>query len=416
MSNSYTLASEQFSAGGIDTEVALKSLEQIALSIHCWQGDDVQGFENKTDGLTGAGIAATGNYPGKPRTIEEFRGDFEQALELIPGCHRIAMHAIYADLAGKKVERSEYSVEQFQSWIDWCRQLGIGMDFNPSFFSHPKASNGITLTHADKAVRDYWIQHGIGCRRIAAEAGRQLGSSSINNFWIPDGSKDTPVNRLGPRERLIDSLDTIFAETLDPDQTKDAVESKLFGIGSESYVAGSHEFYLGYAITRQKVLCLDAGHYHPTEGLADKISSTLLYVPELLLHVSRGVRWDSDHVVVLDDPTKAVAEEVVRGGHLGRVHVGLDFFDASINRVAAWIIGARSTQKALLLALLQPLKQLRELEEAGDFTSRLALMEDTRSLPYGLVWEEFCRRQDTPGDGAWLAELKTYEAKVQSKR
>jgi L-rhamnose isomerase len=409
-------AHERYAALGVDVEAALATLAATPISLHCWQGDDVGGFEKPGAGLSGGGIQATGNYPGKARTIAELRTDLEQAAKLIPGKKRLNLHAIYADLGGKKVERSDYGVEHFQTWIDWCKAQAWGMDFNPSYFSHPLANDGFTLSSADKAVRDYWISHGIACRKIAAAAGKQLGSPAVTNVWIPDGQKDLPADRTGPRKRLADSLDTIFAEKIDESLNIDAVECKLFGIGSESYVVGSHEFYMGYAVTRQKWLCLDAGHFHPTETIADKISSVMQYVPGVLLHVSRGVRWDSDHVVTLDDPTKAIFEELVRGEYLPRTAIGLDFFDASINRIAAWTIGTRSAQKALLLALLEPAAKLREAEAAGDNTSRLAWMEEAKTLPFGEVWDEFCRRQNAPVGAAWIGEVKAYEKAVLSKR
>lgn len=407
---------ERYAALGVDVEAALSTLASTPISLHCWQGDDVGGFEKAGAGLSGGGIQATGNYPGKARTIAELRADLEQAAKLIPGKKRLNLHALYADLGGRKVERSEYDVTHFQSWIDWCAAQGWGMDFNPSYFSHPLADDGFTLSSADAGVRDYWIAHGIACRRIAAAAGKRLGSRAVTNVWIPDGYKDTPVDRKGPRERLAAALDEVFAEKIDEAHNVDAVECKLFGIGSESYVVGSHEFYIGYAVTRRKWLCLDAGHFHPTETLADKVSSVLQYVPGLLMHVSRGVRWDSDHVVVLDDPTRAVMEEVVRGGFLPRTAIGLDFFDASINRIAAWTIGTRSAQKALLLALLEPAGKLREAEAAKDHTARLAWLEEAKTLPFGEVWDEFCRRQGVPVGAAWLHEVKAYEKAVLGKR
>jgi L-rhamnose isomerase len=413
---SYKAARDQYAALGINTDQAIQRLNETAISLHCWQGDDVGGFETAGASLTGSGLAATGNYPGKARTLAELRQDLEQAYRLIPGKHRLNLHACYADLGGRKVERSDYTVAQFQSWIDWARAQGLRLDFNPTYFAHPKAADGFTLAHRDAGIRQYWIEHGIACRRIAAEMGRQLGSTTVTNFWIPDGYKDIPADRKAPRERLAASLDAIFAEKLDPRLTLDAVESKLFGIGSESYVVGSHEFYLGYAVKNQKLVCLDAGHFHPTEGLADKISSVLQFTPELLLHVSRGVRWDSDHVVLLDDPLRAIAEELVRGDFLGRTHIGLDYFDASINRVAAWAIGTRNTLKALLIALLEPTALLRAAEAAGDHTTRLALMEDLKSLPWAAVWAEHCRHHNTPGDGDWLREVKAYETRVLSQR
>lgn len=412
--NDYIHAKETYAQLGVDTEEALDTLTSIPISLHCWQGDDVGGFENTGTDLTGSGLATTGNYPGKARTIDELRQDLEKALALIPGKHRLNLHACYADLAGKKKERSDYSAEDFQSWIDWAKSQGLGMDFNPSFFAHPKAASGFTLSSPDKAIRDYWIDHGRACRRIGAEIGRQLGSPCITNIWIPDGSKDLPADRKSPRERLEMSLDEVFADPIDSQFNRDAVESKLFGIGSESFVVGSHEFYMGYAVKNQKLLCLDAGHFHPTEQLADKISSVLQFVPELLLHVSRGVRWDSDHVVLLDDPTIAIMEELVRGDFLGRTHIGLDFFDASINRIAAWVIGTRSTQKALLAALLQPLALLRRAEQSGALWERLALMEEAKTLPAGAVWEEFLRRNLVPVN--WMGEIRSYESETLSKR
>ena len=413
--SAYQLAQERYSELGVDTEAALTALGKIPISLHCWQGDDVGGFE-KSGGELGGGLAVTGNYPGKARTADELRGDLEKALSLIPGQHRLNLHACYAELDGKKVGRSEYTIGQFQGWVDWCKAQGLGLDFNPSYFAHPLASDGLTLSHQDKGVRQYWIEHGIACRRIAAEAARQLGKTAVTNFWIPDGSKDQPADRKAPRERLETALDAIFAEPIDAKLNLDAVESKLFGIGSESYVVGSHEFYLGYAITRQKLYCLDAGHFHPTELIADKISSVLQYIPGLLLHVSRGVRWDSDHVVLLDDPTRAIMEEVVRGGFLDRTFIGLDFFDASINRIAAWVIGTRNAIKALLLALLEPAAKLRDAETAGDFTARLALIEELKSMPFGAVWDEHCRRANVPIGTAWLEEVRSYEKAVLSRR
>jgi L-rhamnose isomerase len=412
----YTSALDQYATLGVDTEAALETLAKTPISLHCWQGDDVGGFEKADSKLEGGGIQATGNYPGKARSIEELRADFDKALELIPGKHRLNLHACYADLSSGRVDRDAYTIAQFQSWVDWCKSKGLGMDFNPSYFSHPLAADGLTLTHPDKKIREFWINHGIACRKIGAEIAKQLGSPVVTNIWIPDGSKDLPYDRKSPRERLAASLDEILAAPVDRKLNLDAVESKLFGIGSESYVVGSHEFYLAYAVKNQLLYCLDAGHFHPTENLSDKISSVLQFVPEILLHVSRGVRWDSDHVVLFDDPTRSVMEEVVRGGFLGQTHIGLDFFDASINRVAAWVIGTRSTQKALLAALLEPSKFLREVEDSGDFTTRLALLEEVKTLPIGAVWREFCERHNVPGDRAWIEAVKTYERRVLPER
>ena len=415
-SNPYSFARQRYAARGVDTEAALTTLEKTPISLHCWQGDDVGGFEKPNAVLSGGGIQATGNYPGKARTIDELRADFEKALSLVPGKHRINLHACYADLGGKKVERNAYTVEHFQSWIDWAKAKGLGMDFNPTCFAHPLADGGFTLSHPDAAIRRFWIEHCAASRRIGAAIGKQLGKTCVTNVWIPDGYKDLPADRKTPRERLEKALDAVFAEKLNPKHNLDAVESKLYGIGVESYTVGSHEFYLGYAVKHQKLYCLDAGHYHPTESLADKISSVLQFVPEILLHVSRGVRWDSDHVVLFDDPTRAIMEEVVRGGFLARTHIGLDYFDASINRVAAWTIGTRNALKCLLLALLEPTKTLREAENAGDYTARLALMEEAKTLPFSVVWDEYCLRQDVPVGGAWLEEVRIYERKVLSQR
>ena len=412
----YPFAKDTYASLGVDTDAALEKLATVPISLHCWQGDDVGGFESPGSELTGGGIQSTGNYPGKARTLDELRQDLDAALALIPGRHRLNIHACYADLGGKKVERNAYSPAHFQSWIDWCKERAMGLDFNPTFFSHPLADEGFTLSHRDPAIRQFWIEHGIVCRRIAAEIGRQLENTCVTNVWIPDGSKDMPFDRKSPRERLESSLDAIFAENIDPAHNLDAVESKLFGIGSESYVVGSHEFYLAYAVKNKKMICLDAGHFHPTESLADKISSVLQFTPELLLHVSRGVRWDSDHVVLLDDPTRAIMEELVRGNFLARTHIGLDFFDASINRIAAWVIGTRNALKALLAALLEPADRLRQAEESGDFTSRLALMEESKTLPFGTIWDEYCERQNVPVGHAWLNEVKTYEKNTLANR
>lgn len=415
MTTPYTFAQDAYRGVGVDTEAALQTLATIPISLHCWQGDDVGGFEGGGGSLTG-GIQATGNHPGKARTITELQADLDKALSLIPGRHRLNLHAIYGDFGGQKVDRDAITPAHFEGWIVWCRERGLGLDFNPSYFSHPLSADGFTLSHSDPAIRQFWIEHGRRCREIGAEAGRQLGSPCVTNVWIPDGYKDLPADRKGPRERLEISLDALFEQPMNPRHLLDAVECKLFGIGSESYVVGSHEFYLGYAVKNQKLLCLDAGHFHPTENLADKISSVLQFVPEILLHVSRGVRWDSDHVVLLDDPTRSIMEEIVRGDFLDHTHVGLDFFDASINRVAAWTIGTRNALKALLLALLEPQKNLRAAEAAGDHTTRLALMEELKTLPFGAVWDEFCRRQNVPLGARWIDEVKRYERDVLAKR
>jgi L-rhamnose isomerase len=411
----FAIAQNQYAEWGVDVEVALRRLSAIAISLHCWQGDDVGGFENSGQEL-GGGLAVTGHYPGKARTHAELRADLDKTLSLLPGSHRLNLHACYADTEGRKIERDQLQPDHFQMWIDWAKSRRIGMDFNPTYFAHPLAADGYTLAHADQSTRRFWIDHGIACRQIGAAIGKALGTPCVTNIWIPDGCKESPVDRKGPRQRLAESLDAIFATPLDPRYVRDAVEGKLFGIGSESYVVGTHEFYLGYAITRNKLLCLDTGHYHPTEIVSDKISAVLSFLDEVLLHVSRGVRWDSDHVVVLSDELVAIAQELVRGGYLDRVHIGLDFFDASINRVAAWVIGARAMLKALLLALLEPTATLRQLEADGDTTARLALLEEQKTLPYGAVWDHYCRSCDVPAGRDWLAEVKAYERDVLSKR
>jgi L-rhamnose isomerase len=412
----YEAAKERYAGFGVDVESAVQKLATIPISLHCWQGDDVGGFETAGAQLSGGGIQATGNYPGKARTIGELRADLEEAFRLIPGRHRLNLHACYLDNGGLFVDRTEIEPKHFQSWIDWAKANGLGMDFNPTYFSHPKAADNFTLTHPDPAIREFWIQHGIACRRIGAEMGRQLGSATVTNVWIPDGYKDIPVDRTGPRERLTDSLDRIFAEPIDPSLHLDAVEAKLFGIGAESYTAGSAEFYLGYSVSRQKLLCLDAGHYHPTEMISEKISSVLLFCPGLLLHVSRPVRWDSDHVVILDDELIAIAKEVIRSNQPGRIHLGLDFFDASINRIAAWVIGTRNMLKALLVALLEPAETLRRIEGEMDFTRRLMLLEEMKSLPWSAVWDYYCLCQNVPVGACWFDEVRRYERDVLSQR
>lgn len=406
---------EKYAELGVDVERALEVMASTPISLHCWQGDDVGGFETDA-GELGSGLAVTGNYPGKATSIGELRQDLEQALSLIPGTHRLNLHAIYGDFGGERVDRDAIEVKHFQSWIDWCKDQGIGMDFNPSCFSHPKADDGLTLSSPDEGIREFWIKHCKASRKIGAAIGEQLGSACVTNIWIPDGMKDLPADRASFRRRLETSLNEILAEKLDPAHNIDAVESKLFGIGSESFVVGSHEFYMGYAQREQTALCLDAGHFHPTEGIADKISSVMMFVPELLLHVSRGVRWDSDHVVLMDDQTQAIMQELVRCDVLDRTHIGLDFFDASINRIAAWAIGTRAAQKSLLLALLEPAAKLREAENSGDYTTRLALLEMNKALPWSVVWDEFCRRQNAPAEMDLLASVKDYEASVLSKR
>ncbi len=406
--NTYDLAKERYALLGVDTGAALTQLAQIPISLHCWQGDDVAGFENP-EGELGGGIAATGNYPGKARNAGELRRDLDKAYSLIPGTHRLNLHAIYAETGGLPVPRNELQPEHFAGWVNWAKTNNHGIDFNPTCFSHPLADDGLTLASYNAGIRQFWIEHCLACRKIGEHFGRELGTPCVTNIWIPDGFKDTPVDRRTPRRLLKESLDAILAEPIDPRYNRDAVESKLFGIGSESYVVGSHEFYLGYAIQRGVLLCLDSGHFHPTEVISDKLSAVLLYVDEILLHVSRGVRWDSDHVVTLSDELEAIMQELVRGELLSRVHLGLDFFDASISRIAAWVIGTRNALRALLLALLEPLDQMRALEVAGDYTSRLALLEELKGMPFGAVWDYYCLWQDVPVGFGFMDEIRAYE-------
>jgi len=415
ISKAFAFARERFLEFGVDAERALQRLRRFSISIHCWQGDDVRGFEASPVEL-GGGLAVTGHYPGRARTATELRADMEQALALIPGSHRVSLHASYGEFGRRRVDRNEVEPEHFARWIAWAKEKKLGLDFNPTFFAHPYAADGFTLSHADRNVREFWIEHGRRSRRIGAEIGKALGTPCITNFWIPDGHKDTPADRAAPRQRLIESLDAIFAKQISPAFNRDSLEPKLFGIGSESYVVGSHEFYLGYAITRKKLLCLDSGHFHPTESIADKISAVLQFLPELLLHVSRGVRWDSDHVVIFNDDLLAIAREIAANGFDERVHIGLDYFDASINRVAAWVIGARALLRALLQTLLEPTERLRSAEKAKDYSTRLALQEELKAMPIGAVWDYFCEQQDAPIGEQWLSEIKRYEQNVLVKR
>ena len=410
----WTLAKERFAQLGIDAEAAIKQLDTLPVSIHCWQGDDVAGFENPEGNLTG-GIQATGNYPGKARNAQQLRADLELAISMIPGPNRLNLHAIYLE-SDQPVARNEIEPKHFANWVDWAKKNKLGLDFNPSCFSHPMSADGFTLSSANPEVRQFWIEHCQASRRVSASFGRALGTPSVMNIWVPDGMKDLTVDRLAPRERLMTALDEVISEKFALSEHIDAVESKLFGIGSESYTVGSNEFYLGYAASRGTALCLDAGHFHPTEVISDKISAAMLYVPRLLLHVSRPVRWDSDHVVLLDDETQAIASEIVRHNLFNRVHIGLDFFDASINRIAAWVIGTRNMKKALLKALLEPTDLLKKLEVEGEYTARLALLEEQKSLPWQAVWDMYCQRHDVPVGGQWLDTVRHYETSVLAKR
>lgn len=412
--SNYQAAKELYAAHGIDVDQALRALESIKVSMHCWQGDDVRGFLFRDQALSG-GISVTGNYPGAARTPDELRADLEKAYSLIPGKHKLNLHAIYADTE-EKVDLDEIEPKHFQSWVDWAKAQGLGLDFNPTCFSHDKSADGFTLSHTDEEIRNFWIEHCKRSRKIGAYFGEQLGQTCVTNVWVPDGFKDNPVDRKAPRERLKSALDEVFAEELNPAYNLDAVESKLFGLGSEAYVVGSHEFYMGYGITNNKLICLDAGHFHPTENISNKLSSLGLFADGILLHVSRPMRWDSDHVVIMDDELLEIARELVRGDLLKKTHIGLDFFDASINRVAAWVIGTRNTIKAVLRAMLEPVEALKKAEVAGDYTTRLALTEEFKSYPFGAVWDYYCEKSGVPVREEWLADVKKYEDDVLLKR
>ncbi|MDL2235430.1 L-rhamnose isomerase [Christensenellaceae bacterium OttesenSCG-928-L17] len=410
----YLYAKEKYEALGVDVDAALKSLSQKAISIHCWQGDDVSGFESAGEALSG-GIQTTGNYPGKARTPEELMADFSKAISLIPGKKRISLHASYAITNGKKVERDQLAPEHFAAWVNYAKENGLGIDFNPTFFSHPMVKDNLTLSSPDEEVRRYWVRHGQASRRIAAFIASETGSDVLNNIWIPDGLKDIPADRLSPRLRLKQSLDEIFSEKLSG--VIDCVESKVFGIGLEAYTVGSSEFYLNYAATHPGVYNLmDNGHYHPTEMTSDKISSMLAFYDKLPLHVTRPMRWDSDHVVLFDDELREIAKEIVRSDAMERVLIGLDFFDASINRIAAWIIGTRSMQKALLYALLLPHKRMKKLQDEARFTELMMLNEELKTYPFGEIWAHWCDMENVPADESWFLEVERHERQVLAAR
>lgn len=411
----YARAREQYAEYGVDTEAAIAGLLAYPISIHCWQADDVGGFERAGATLAGGGIQATGNYPGKARSVAEARRDYERVLSLVPGTHRLNLHASYGEFPAP-TDRDAIGPEHFEGWLAWAGAQGIALDFNSTCFSHPKADSGYTLSSKDAGIRAFWIEHVQRCRAIAAHLGAAQGSPCIHNVWIPDGAKDITVDRFGPRARLVESLDACFAEEYPADTMKDAVESKLFGIGAEWFTVGSHEFYLGYALQRKKLLCFDMGHYHPTESVADKVSAYLQFADELLLHVSRPIRWDSDHVVLLDDATRDLAHEIVRRRADKRIHIALDFFDASINRIGAYVTGIRATQQALLQALLSPESQLRAYEDGGQHFERLALLEHAKALPFGAVWDHLCEEQGVPPGAQWIADIRHYEETLLSKR
>ena len=412
---SFDFAVAEYAAIGVDVNHALTQLDKLPISLHCWQADDVTGFENVNGNLTG-GIQATGNYPGKARTIDELRADIDKAMELIPGNHRVNIHAFYGDFGGEVVDRNQIEPKHFQSWINWAKEKGYKLDFNATCFSHEKSADGLTLSHPDPAIRAFWVEHVIRCRKIAEEMGRQLGSKCMHNIWIPDGSKDVTVNRLQYRQNLKDSLDTIFEYKTNDEFMKDCIESKVFGIGLENYTVGSHEFYMGYGIKNNIPITLDSGHFHPTEIISDKISSLLLFSSEIMLHVTRNIRWDSDHVVILNEELVAIAQEIVRADAVDKVHVGLDYFDASINRIGAYVVGVRATQKALLQAFLEPISKLRQYEANGQNFERMALLEEAKSMPWGAVYNYYCAKKGVIVGEAYIADIQQYEKEVTSKR
>lgn len=407
-------AKKLYAKHGINVDEVLESLSKVKISLHCWQGDDVRGFLNRDQELTG-GISVTGNYPGAARTAEELRQDLDKALSMIPGTHKVNLHAIYADTE-EKVSWDKLEPKHYAPWVKWAKEKGLGLDFNPTCFSHDLSADGFTLSHANPEIRKFWVEHCKASRKIGAYFGEELGQPCVTNVWIPDGFKDIPVDRLAPRVRLKESLDEIFAEELNPAHNLDAVESKVFGIGSEAYVVGSHEFYMGYAVQKQKLLCLDAGHFHPTEVISNKLSSVSMFTPGILLHVSRPIRWDSDHVVIMDDELMDIARELERHNLYSTTHIGLDFFDASINRIAAWVIGARNTIKAILRAKLEPVELLKKVELEKDYTTRLALVEEFKSYPFGAIWDHYCEKMGVPVREEWLNQVKTYEKDVLLKR
>lgn len=410
----YEAAREVYGALGVDTDAAIERANRIPISMHCWQGDDLLGFEGAME-LTG-GIQVTGNYPGRARTADELRQDIDEALSYLPGTMKIAIHAMHGEKNGRELDRDDYDVEMFTGWVQWANERDLGLDFNPTFFSHPMMDGNFSLASRDEGKRRFWIEHGKRCRKIAAELGRRTGKVCINNFWMPDGYKDIPADTLAPRELMVEALDEIFSEKFDKQYTLDTLESKLFGLGVESYTVASHEFSLLYAATRDKLYTLDAGHFHPTESVGAKLSAILSFLPEVMLHVSRGVRWDSDHVVIWDDELQHIMDEIIHNEYDDRVHIGLDYFDASINRIACWVIGVRNTRKALLKAALDPIELLRKAEREGDFTARLALMEETRTLPFAPVWNYYCASKGVPVGWKWLEQVRRYESDVTLRR
>jgi len=415
---SYELARAAYAALGVDADAAIRRAMTVPISLHPWQADDVAGFEVGSGAIAGGGLLATGSYPGRARSGDELRRDLEKVMELVPGPHRINLHACYAETDGRVVERDQLEAAHFSRWIAWAKKRGTACDFNPTFFSHPKAASGLTLAHPDKSIRDFWIRHAIACRRIAQSMAAELGSPSVVNVWIPDGLKDSPADRWAPRRRLKAALDEIFSEDLSIDRRLciDAVEGKLFGLGSEDYVVGSNDFYAAYALSKRIVLTLDMGHFHPTESVADKLSALLAFHERLLVHLSRPIRWDSDHVVVLSDDLRAVFQELVRGSALDRVYLALDYFDPSINRIAAYVVGARAARKAMLAALLEPVEMLKNLESSGKGGQKLALMDELKTMPMGAVWDRLCLVSGVPAGAAWIPEVERYEQEVLAQR
>ncbi len=412
----YLRAKEEYAELGIDTDAVLSELDKINISLHCWQTDDVGGFEKPGSVLGGGGIQATGNFPGKAKTIEQMRSDLDKVMSLLPGKQRLSLHAIYGEFGGKLVDRDQIEPKHFQGWINWAGERGIGLDFNCTCFSHPLADDGFTLSSKDEKIRKFWVEHTKRCRAIAAEMGKQLGSPSVHNIWIPDGMKDTPVDRNTLRKQLKKSLDEIFAVKYSKEYLKDSVESKLFGIGSEAMVVGSHDFYLGYAVKNNILITLDNGHFHPTEQVGDKISSILLFVDEILLHLTRGVRWDSDHVLTFNEELMLIAQEIVRSNALKKVNIGLDFFDASLNRIGAYVIGTRSAQLGFMYALLEPVKTLTRYEDEGRNFERLALLELLKTKPFGAVYDYYCLKNDVPVGSDYIDNIIKYEKEVLLKR
>jgi L-rhamnose isomerase len=413
---SYQLAKQQYAEIGVDTEKVLKQMDDVVISLHCWQTDDVGGFEKEGAELGGGGIQATGNFPGKSKSLVQMRDDLDKVLSLLPGKQRLNLHAIYGEFGGKKIDRDKIEVKHFQGWIDWAKKRKIGLDFNCTCFSHPFADDGFTLSSKNPKIRKFWVEHTKRCRDIAAEMGKQLGTPAVHNIWIPDGSKDTPVDRMGLRKLLKKSLDEIFTVKYPKKYLKDSIESKLFGIGSESMVVGSHDFYLGYAVQNNTMITLDNGHFHPTEQVGDKISSILIYIDELLLHLTRGVRWDSDHVVTFNDELLLIAQEIIRAKALARLNIGLDFFDASLNRIGAYVIGTRSAQMAFMYAMLEPYQALVKFEEEGRTFERLSYLELMKSKPFGAVWDYYCLQNKVPAAQDYIEEIMNYEKEVLLKR